>query len=74
MTDLIAHDAPQLPWRTEPRRPSACATEVLRRWAFGHDSAAIAAALGISEPEVCRIVAADQDRRHAARAAAQARP
>ncbi|KNY20380.1 hypothetical protein [Methylobacterium sp. ARG-1] len=43
--------------------------EVMRRWAAGHDTAAIAAATGISEPDVARIVHADADRRHTARAA-----
>jgi hypothetical protein len=74
MIDAIVLDAPQRPWRTEPRRPSACITDVLRRWNAGDDSAAIAAALGIPEADVCRIIGADQDRRHAARAAAQRQP
>ncbi|MFB0491976.1 hypothetical protein ABIE45_004562 [Methylobacterium sp. OAE515] len=48
--------------------------EVMRRWAAGHDTAAIAAATGIAEPDVIRIVHADLDRRHAARAATQRQP
>ena len=74
MIDALTLDAPQRPWRTEPRRPRACTTDVLRRWYAGDDSAAIAAVLGIPEADVCRIVAADQDRRHAARAAVQRQP
>lgn len=48
-------------------RPSACVTDVLRRWSAGDDTAAIAAALGMAQADICRIVAADQDRRYAAR-------
>jgi hypothetical protein len=48
--------------------------EVLRRWLAKHDTAAIAAATGIAEPDVIRIIHVDQDRRHAARAAAHGQP
>lgn len=50
--------------------------DVIRRWNAGRgdDTAAISAATGIPQADVCRIVAADQDRRHAARTASRHLP
>lgn len=36
---------------------------VMQRWAMSHDTWMIAQHFGISEPEVARIVAAEQDRK-----------
>lgn len=56
------------PWAAADRplvSPDSVFTDVLRRWAAGHDTAEIAAATGLPEADVCRIISADQDRRHA---------
>lgn len=56
------------------RRPTEAETaDVLHRWhACGQDTSLIAALTGLPQAEVCRILAADQDRRHAARVAGNA--
>ncbi|KQP61079.1 hypothetical protein [Methylobacterium sp. Leaf108] len=43
--------------------PSACAT-IERMWSEGHDSVAIATALGMREPAVCRVLRRQQDDRY----------
>lgn len=46
--------------------PSACATIELM-WVDGHDSMAIATALGLRESTVCRVLRRQQDDRYALR-------
>lgn len=41
------------------------AGDVLRRWAALQDTADIATATGIPQADACRIISADQNRRHA---------
>ena len=43
-------------------------------WRRGTDTLDLAQHFDMAEADVCRIIAADQDRRHAARAAAQRHP
>lgn len=58
---------------TDPARPwsagRTAATEeadVLHRWrTLKQDTSLISALTGIPQPRICRIIAADQDRRHA---------
>ncbi|MDV2987039.1 UNVERIFIED_CONTAM: hypothetical protein Q9R58_22275 [Methylobacteriaceae bacterium AG10] len=42
--------------------------EIAARWAKGHDSLRIAKDIGLTEPQVCQVLARLQDERHAARA------
>ena len=58
------------PWHVSEKSPRAVASHVLRFWAAGRDSQTIADALGLPQADVCRIVAAEQDRRHARRRSA----
>lgn len=37
---------------------------VMQRWAMSHDTWMIAQHFGITEPEVCKIVASEHDRKH----------
>lgn len=46
---------------------TAAESVVLKLWRNGEDSAEIAAMMNVEEAWVCRVIAAEQDRRHAIR-------
>ncbi|SOR26795.1 conserved protein of unknown function [Methylorubrum extorquens] len=50
-------------WPDTPRNRTAIA----ERWAKGRDTLRIARSVGLTEPDVCRILARLQDERYAAR-------
>jgi hypothetical protein len=52
---------------TDAPAPSLTTRAVMQRWAKCHDTWMIAKHFGISEAEVSRILAAEQDRKHRVR-------
>lgn len=55
---------------TDARSPGLTARAIMQRWAKCHDTWMIAKYLGVTEAEVYRILAAEQDRKERIRATA----